>query len=254
MTQSQPNSPAEAPTQSGLNPKTNFWKQFLKAALWIGGFFAVILIIGFLNEDPYPSSRDEMAQFLTNKYWKYEEVEITYLEYDGKVISKPTSDIRSSVRKLATGSNDEEYWQMAEYIMDKTITDNSAFIFFRQLPNGEFTYYTQITDLDLQMLTYQFGNIDIQQFDDKYQFDLKNISQSFTFEDEPVDNPDFTETHQAKIVGLSNEMLSVEETFRSRSKIDGTSFSLTTTTKYKVVSESILDTKNVKRIIENSGL
>jgi hypothetical protein len=90
--------PFEA-SKSGLNP-------ILKTILWIVGIFGVLLFIGFLLEDPYPNSREEMVQFATNKCWKYEEIEINAIEYDGKVISKPSSDIRSTIRKAATGSND----------------------------------------------------------------------------------------------------------------------------------------------------
>lgn len=245
MTQSQShNHPINAP-KTGLNP-------ILKTVLWIIGIFGVLLIIGFLNEDPYPKSRDEMVQFATNKCWKYEEIEINALEFDGKAISKPSSDLRHTIKNIATGSNDDLAWQSVENSLAKLISDNSAFLFFRQLPSGGFTYYSQYTNKDVQRPTYQYGDIDIQDIDGKYQFDLKNISDDFTFEDELVESGVVTEYHQAKIVGLSNDMLRLEETFKGT--IDGTSFSMTTTIKYKVISDSFLDTKNLKRIIENSGL
>jgi hypothetical protein len=245
MTQSQPTpQPFEAP-KGGINP-------ILKAVLWIVGIFGVILIIGFLNEDPYPNSRDEMVQFATNKCWKYEEIEINALEFDGKVISKPSSDVRNTIRKLVTDSNDELIWHNLEDAMAKQVSDNFAFRFFRQLSNGGFTYYSQSTDNDLQRPTYQYGDITISEIDGKYHYDLKNISEDYTFDDEQVESGIVPEFHQAKIVGLSNEMLRIEETFKGT--VDGTPFSMTTTTKFKVISESILDTKNLKRVIENSGL
>jgi hypothetical protein len=245
MTQSQShNHPINAP-KTGLHP-------ILKTVLWIIGIFGVLLIIGFLNEDPYPKSRDEMVQFATNKCWKYEEIEINALEFDGKAIAKPSSDLRHTIKNIATGSNDDLAWQSVENSLAKLISDNSAFLFFRQLPSGGFTYYNQYTNKDVQRPTYQYGDIDIQDIDGKYQFHLKNISDDFTFEDELVESGVVTESHQAKIVGLSNDMLRIEETFKGT--IDGTSFSMTTTIKYKVISDSFLDTKNLKRIIENSGL
>ena len=245
MSKNQQTSPSDGLAKSGINP-------ILKAILWIVGIFGVLLIIGFLYEDPYPKSKDEMVLFATNKCWKYEEIEIKAIEFDGKVISKPSSDVRNSIRKLATGSNDELIWQNLEASMAKLVSDNFAFLFFRQLSNGGFTYYTQSTNNDLQRPTYQYGDIAIVEIDGKYQFDLKQISQDFTFDDEQVESGIVAEFHQAKIVGLSNEMLRIEETFKGT--IDGTPFSMTTTTKFKVISESILDTKNLKRVIENSGL
>ena len=245
MTQPQPTpQPFEAP-KSGLHP-------ILKTILWIVGILGGIIILGLLLEDPYPKSRDEMVQFATNKCWKYEEIEINALEYDGKAISKPSSDIRSTIRKAATGSNDDLAWQAVENSLAKLISDNSAFLFFRQLPAGGLTYYSQFTNKDIQRPTYQYGDINIQDIDGKYHFDLKNISEDYTFEDEVVESGVVAESHQAKIVGLSNDMLRIEESFKGT--IDGTSFSMTTTTKYKVISDSFLDTKNLKRIIENSGL
>jgi len=245
MTQPQPTPPPFEAPKSGLNP-------ILKTILWLVGIFGVLLIIGLLNEDPYPSSRDEMVQFATNKCWKYEEIEINALEYDGKAISKPSSDIRHTIKNLATGSNDDLAWEAVENSLAKLISDNSAFLFFRQLPAGGLTYYSQFTNKDIQRPTYQYGDINIQDIDGKYQYDLKNISEDYTFEDEVVESGVVTESHQAKIVGLSNDMLRIEETFKGT--IDGTSFSMTTTIKYKVISDSFLDTKNLKRIIENSGL
>lgn len=245
MTQPQPTpQPFDAP-KNGLHP-------ILKTVLWIIGILGGIIIMGLLLEDPYPSSRDEMVQFATNKCWKYEEIEINALEYDGKAISKPSSDIRSTIRKAATGSNDDLAWQAVENSLAKLISDNSAFLFFRQLPAGGLTYYSQFTNKDIQRPTYQYGDINIQDIDGKYHFDLKNISEDYTFEDEVVESGVVAESHQAKIVGLSNDMLRIEESFKGT--IDGTSFSMTTTTKYKVISDSFLDTKNLKRIIENSGL
>jgi|LauGreDrversion4_2_1035121.scaffolds.fasta_scaffold383270_2 hypothetical protein len=235
--------PFEA-SKSGLNP-------ILKTILWIVGIFGVLLFIGFLLEDPYPNSREEMVQFATNKCWKYEEIEINAIEYDGKVISKPSSDIRSTIRKAATGSNDELVWQNLENAYIKFLTDNSAFIFFRQLSSGGFTYYSQSTDEDLRRPTYRYGDITISEIDGKYHYDLKNISEDYTFDDKLVESGAVFESHHAKIVGLSNEMLRIEETIKGT--VDGTSFSITTTAKYKVISESILDTRNLKRIIENSG-
>lgn len=246
MTQPQPTpQPFEAP-KSSLNP-------ILKTILWIVGILGGIIILGLLLEDPYPKSRDEMVQFATNKCWKYEEIEINALEYDGKAISKPSSDLRHTIKNIATGSNDDLVWQSVENSLAKLISDNSAFLFFRQLPSGGFTYYSQYTNKDVQRPTYQYGDIDIQDIDGKYQFDLKNISDDFTFEDELVEEPGVvTESDQVKIVGLSNDMLRIEETIKGT--IDGTSYSMTTTIKFKVISDSFLDTKNLKRIIENSGL
>lgn len=246
MTHPQPiPQPFEAP-QSGLNP-------ILKTILWLIGILGGIIIMGLLLEDPYPKSRDEMVQFATNKCWKYEEIEINALEYDGKAISKPSSDIRSTIRKAATGSNDDLAWEAVENSLAKIISDNSAFIFYRQLPSGELMYYSQYTNKDIQKLTYQYGNINIQDIDGKYQYDLKNISEEYTFDDELVESGVVTEIEQAKIVGLSNDMLRVEGTFKGT--VDGGgSFSIKTTTKFKVISDSFLDTKNLKRIIENSGL
>lgn len=245
MTKSLTNPQHIDPPKNGLNP-------ILKTVLWIIGILGGIIIMGLLLEDPYPSSRDEMVQFATNKCWKYEEIEINALEYDGKAISKPSSDIRSTIRKAATGSNDDLAWQAVENSLAKLISDNSAFLFFRQLPAGGLTYYSQFTNKDIQRPTYQYGDINIQEIDGKYHFDLKNISEDYTFEDEVVESGVVSESHQAKIVGLSNDMLRIEESFKGT--IDGTSFSMTTTTKYKVISDSFLDTKNLKRIIENSGL
>ncbi len=244
MSQQQTTSPMDA-------PKKGFLHTFLKTVLWIVGIFAVLIIIGVLVEDPYPSTKEEMVTSLTNKCWKYEEIEINALEFDGKTISKPSSDVRHTIKNLATGSNDDLIWSKMDESMQKIIADNYSFIFFRQLPNGRYTYYSQYTDKDLQKPTYQFANIDIQQQDDKYHYDLKNISSDYTFEDELVESGVTTESHQAKIVGLSNDMLRIEETFSGN--VDGTSFSMTTTIKYKVISESILDTKNLKRVIESFG-
>lgn len=245
MTQSQPTNQQPDLPKSGLHP-------ILKTVLWIIGILGGIIFMGFLLEDPYPNSRDEMVQFATNKCWKYEEIEIKALEYDGKALSKPSSDIRHTIKNIATGSNDDLAWQSVENSLAKLISDNSAFLFFRQLPSGGFTYYSQFTNKDVQRPTYQYGDIDIQDIDGKYHFDLKNISDDYTFEDELVESGVVTESHQAKIVGLSNDMLRIEETFQGT--VDGTSFSMTTTIKYKVISDSFLDTKNLKRIIENSGL
>jgi hypothetical protein len=221
-----------------------------KTAIWIIGIFVAIIILGILLEDPYPKSKDEMVLFLTNKCWKNDEIEVNSITINGTSIPKPSSNIREKLSKTLSVSNynNEFIWQTFENNCQKLIADNYQFMFFRQALNDKFNLYEQSTNSELNSPTYEFNNVDIRLIDEKYQFNIKDVYSEYTFDDKSVKSDFDFESQFAKIIGLSKDMLKIEIT--SKAKINGDFYSITTTTKYKVISDAVINTKNLKRVIE----
>lgn len=244
--------PSSTNSSKGNSPKKSIKNRFLrslgKLVLWAVGILLAIIILGLLLEDPYPESKDEMVQMLTNKCWKLDEIEINSIVIDGKAISKPSSDVRQTIKESVTGSNDGLIWETIENSFNKIILDKYQFNFFRFNSNKEFYYYSQSFNSDIGKPTATYDEVDIQFSDGKYQFTLRDNNYEFTFDGEAIElNIDIESNY--KIVGLSNDMLKTEVAVNS--KMDGTEIVFNITSKYKVIPANIADTTNLNRMTKD---